>query len=155
MRGQTAGQSRYVVSSDIRCAARLEEIYTIFEGTSEIQRLVIAGLSPACESADVSAGQSSVSGSSRCEPPSGSELPPLQSVHDWSDEELLASVGLVQQAISRTGVAQAAPGHQDWIAATISSGASSSMKCEAPSRISVWWFGKVRSKRSRCGVLKA
>lgn len=41
MRDKPAGQTPYVVFLDSACV-RLEEIYTIFEGTSEIQRLVIA-----------------------------------------------------------------------------------------------------------------
>ncbi|MEV6273545.1 acyl-CoA dehydrogenase family protein [Kribbella sp. NPDC051936] len=39
--GETAGQEADTLLS-VEVAARLEEIYTIFEGTSEIQRLVIA-----------------------------------------------------------------------------------------------------------------
>jgi alkylation response protein AidB-like acyl-CoA dehydrogenase len=41
MKSKPAGQTPYVLSFDSR-GVRLEEIYTIFEGTSEIQRLVIA-----------------------------------------------------------------------------------------------------------------
>ncbi|WP_202871504.1 acyl-CoA dehydrogenase family protein [Kribbella pratensis] len=41
MNGETAGQEADV-PLPVEVAARLEEIYTIFEGTSEIQRLVIA-----------------------------------------------------------------------------------------------------------------